>query len=413
MANFFEVGAAKPSDPPVIFQQPQQRRRLEALAQELSREGTSTAPVQHWLQAAARIAQAGAGAYVGRKLDDEQQAMTRQQAEQLAKILARGSGNRGDNGVPPGEFETSGGEDQGRRRDLAAMLMGNPDLIPYAQAAYAKRAFGETERYEPVKDDQGNVIGQRSTLSGRVVDYPRQDQQEQYEPVKDAQGRIIGQRSTLSGRVVDYPNGENGGTRLTPAQTANNAEIDQARAILAQRNLSPDDVRRLSQSATNTGRPNNEYEEYLRNVVTKATSRKTGDDPEFSGVYSKYLGGPQPVPSLDEMAGFGGEPPPSPFALNEGQPPPPQRRPAVTGLGETPLGAGPAAAKPHQRGVRNIGETTTQPNLVRSPRARETRGTAKPITEMGVDELAVTLERNNLTPAERQAIDMRLKALGY
>jgi hypothetical protein len=75
---------------------------------------------------------------------------------------------------------------------------------------------------------------------------------------------------------------------LTPAQQANNDEIDAARKAIA--NLSREDVIKRTQQYTATGRENPNYDPYLASMVRKATQRKVGNDQEFESVYQTFFG---------------------------------------------------------------------------------------------------------------------------
>lgn len=70
-----------------------------------------------------------------------------------------------------------------------------------------------------------------------------------------------------------------GAKGLTPAQERSNAEIDAARDAVA--GLSPAEINKRTQKATDTGRPNEAYDPALARAVTLANRRKIGDDPHF------------------------------------------------------------------------------------------------------------------------------------
>ncbi len=64
------------------------------------------------------------------------------------------------------------------------------------------------EMFEAVLDNAGNIIGQRSTLTGKVVKDPRADlapKAPKFEPVFDADGQVIAQRDILTGEVKTDP----------------------------------------------------------------------------------------------------------------------------------------------------------------------------------------------------------------
>jgi hypothetical protein len=97
-------------------------------------------------------------------------------------------------------------------------------------------------------------------------------------------------------------NNENSGGGITPAQTANNAEIDAARSYVEQSGLSREEILRRTQSADNLGLENPEYDPYLAQAVKLGFQRKIGDDPQFDSFQQRYRGGGQPT----DNAGSGG-----------------------------------------------------------------------------------------------------------
>jgi hypothetical protein len=169
---------------------------------------------------------------------------------------------------------------------------------------------------------------------------------------------------------------------LTVAQQSSNAEIDQARAALATRRLTAGDVRRLTQSSTNTGRVNEDYEPGLAAVVRAATSRKAGDDPDYAGYFNRYLGGSAAEPTLDDLAGIA-----------------PAQDPAAQGSGASPdIGV----RRPAGRGV-------SQPGPLSAPPASRFDG-------MDADQLGSIVdgpEATNLSADDLAAIERRLSVLGF
>ena len=71
-----------------------------------------------------------------------------------------------------------------------------------------EREFGpeEQERFEDVFDSEGNIVGQKSTLTGRVVTDPRAEgAAAQFEPVLNEAGDIVAQRNIATGEVKADP----------------------------------------------------------------------------------------------------------------------------------------------------------------------------------------------------------------
>ncbi len=71
-----------------------------------------------------------------------------------------------------------------------------------------------------------------------------------------------------------------GNTRpLTAAQQRSNQEIDAARETI--RGLTPEEIRRRTSKATNTGRENPDYDPGLARAAGLANRRKVGEDDQF------------------------------------------------------------------------------------------------------------------------------------
>lgn len=77
-------------------------------------------------------------------------------------------------------------------------------INPAVTARRAERTKGDQETFTPVFDSKGNIVGQRSSKTRKVVADPRTTQ-ETFTPVLDNNGNIIGQRSSTTGRVVADP----------------------------------------------------------------------------------------------------------------------------------------------------------------------------------------------------------------
>jgi hypothetical protein len=101
-------------------------------------------------------------------------------------------------------------------------------------------------------------------------------------------------------------NNENSGGGITPAQTANNAEIDAARSYVEQSGLSREEILRRTQSADNLGLENPEYDPYLASAVKLGFQRKIGDDPQFGAFQQRYRGGSTAVPTTTTPPPTGG-----------------------------------------------------------------------------------------------------------
>lgn len=76
------------------------------------------------------------------------------------------------------------------------------------EATARERALSraDVEQFEPVFDSSGNIVGQRSSKSGRVVADPRAgDRAETFEDVFDDQGNIVAQRNKETGELSEAP----------------------------------------------------------------------------------------------------------------------------------------------------------------------------------------------------------------
>ncbi len=133
--------------------------------------------------------------------------------------------------------------------------------------------------------------GAESMLRGSAAKKP------QLESFYEGTEEVKKQYDPGTGRWIEQSRGprwnpkEGGG--LTPAQEANNAEIDAAReyvnrvaAGLDDDETLKDEITRRTSAATATGRDNQDYDPLLQKAVTSALNRKVGSDDG----YSKFAG---------------------------------------------------------------------------------------------------------------------------
>jgi len=202
----------------------------------------------------------------------------------------------------------------------------------------------------------------------------------------------------------------------TPAQQANNAEIDAARQTLGRMNLDRAEILRRTQKSTNTGRENPDYDPSLERLVRTATQRKVGTDPKFNLTHRRYLG---PAPEYSDPAG--------PKALPPGVS---AEQPGILDrVGDYLFGDDDAPAPASSAGARRGGRAGVRPGVrpgvkpgVKSgtrPGTRPgvrggTRPGTKAITKMSLSQIddLVTTEGDNLSPAELKAVEARLAELG-
>lgn len=84
---------------------------------------------------------------------------------------------------------------------------------------------------------------------------------------------------------------------ITPAQEANNQEIDAARAYIATLEATlgkgqtlKEEITRRTSEATATGRDNPDYDPLLSKALSRATNRKIGEDPDYQKFMERVYG---------------------------------------------------------------------------------------------------------------------------
>ncbi len=201
-----------------------------------------------------------------------------------------------------------------------------------------------------------------------------------------------------AGRLAAAKRGPDGGA--TPAQQANNAEIDAARQTLDRMGLDKAEILRRTQKATNTGRANPDYDPSLERLLRTATQRKVGADPDFAVIHRRYLG---PAPQFSDPAGMR---PLAPGVSAE--------EPGFIDQARDFLGFGGATSQPSPPGVGNGDTPAPAPRGGRGRAPGRGRGGAKAIQTMNIGEINALLDERGetLTAKERKAIQARLDALG-
>ena len=201
-----------------------------------------------------------------------------------------------------------------------------------------------------------------------------------------------------AGRLATAKRDPDGDT--TPAQQANNAEIDAARATLDRMGLDKAEIMRRTQKATNTGRENPDYDPGLERLVRTATQRKVGSDPYFNLFHRRYLG---PPPEFSDPAGSKALPPG--VSTEE---------PGFLDQARDFLGFGGATSQPTSPDVGNDGTPAPAPRGRRGTAPGRGRGGAKAIQTMSLTEIddLVNTKGDSLSPAELKAVQARLIELG-
>jgi len=114
------------------------------------------------------------------------------------------------------------GTQAGQQSIAEQRTLGAAGLTPEELAAAGGPAIpAEQEQFTPVFDGSGNIIGQQSSKTGKVVTDPRAPSTvagaAQFEPILNEKGEIVAQRNLQSGRVVTDPRAETA-KALKPAQ---------------------------------------------------------------------------------------------------------------------------------------------------------------------------------------------------
>ena len=102
---------------------------------------------------------------------------------------------------------------------------------------------GPGERFEEVRDDDGNIVGQRSSLTGRVVAHPgagTAKKPDVFETVKNPFGLGgVGQRNKTTGKIANYQKPAAGAEGATKWETL----TDDAGNVVGQRNTLTGEVK--------------------------------------------------------------------------------------------------------------------------------------------------------------------------
>lgn len=140
------IKALQQQNPPILTPKIQRMRRL---GQSLVDQGTSNAPVNHWLQGVARVAQA----YVGRKQLDEADKLETQKRLELAEALA-------------GPFNSEGGTG-GRYDQLAKAFLGQGDTNSAINLYLKGRPQPQQKPWYASTDETGNTVIDPSYMNMR------------------------------------------------------------------------------------------------------------------------------------------------------------------------------------------------------------------------------------------------------
>lgn len=129
-----------------------------------------------------------------------------------------------------------------------------------------------------------------------------------WQPQKPDRPRVF----EVNGRLVDengrevYASPDAGKSNITPTMERENQEIAAARKYLRDQGWDADELkRRMTDADPRTGLPSENYDPRIRSIVSKATQRMTGADPDFEQFYRQIYGAP-PSAVPRQGGGFGG-----------------------------------------------------------------------------------------------------------
>ena len=289
---------------PMFIQRGYRNDPRRMMAQMLMRQATDTSPIQHWTQGAARLGQALAANVQMDRADKADTARANAHASALAQALASPD--------PAQAVATSG------NADLIGMLA--PGMIeqrmkPQTPIIKDFVEGGETvsKQWHP-NTGMWEVVGrgprwQENNKAPTIRDFVEGGQtvSKQWNPDTRA-WEVMGRGPRWQQPQPAKP---------TMAQNANNQEITSARdRVMAavQRHIQPgesprDVIQRLTAKATDTGRENPYYDQWLATDFRTATQRMVGGDKayeeflrglETAAPNPEQKGNPQPNPEVEE-----------------------------------------------------------------------------------------------------------------
>lgn len=170
--------------------------------------------------------------------------------------------------------------------------------VTKSTADLAKGAAMALEPSTAVKfmaEQEGKRAAEVAALEKQTLTEDRKDRRESTKEAardqRDAERED--RRDARQGRQLASMERRLSGDRITPAQDANNKEIDAARRRL--NGMSAEDVRRKTQPYTATGRENPGYDPQMAVTARLANQRKVGDDQTFD-----EFSAPKPKPATPQ-----------------------------------------------------------------------------------------------------------------
>lgn len=230
----------------------------------------------------------GSGQFAGLTPQQRQLAATLP-PDQRAAFLARVAAQRPEKPSPPTVRDFTVG-------DRVVTRQFDPDKGQWVDLSTAPRwqpGNGPVSYGPIVKDATTGMFGQRDS-HGLFHFAPNDSGALNYGPIEQdpATGRW-GQKDSRG--QFHFAPGESGG--VSPAQQANNDEIDAARRYLVDNNLTPDEIKRRTQQQSATGRDNPDYDPNLESTVRTALQHKVGRDDDFSDIQHRLRVGSGAAPS--------------------------------------------------------------------------------------------------------------------
>jgi hypothetical protein len=196
--------------------------RRRQLSEAMLAQSAGMKPIRHPLQGIAQMTQAGVGA-LG-EIQAQQAAEQRRQALTQALMGASGTDQGGDLAQlfqvnPEAAFQITQQRQQAAAAQQQAQMQRQQEVadrqarqqfqmqkLQEEERLRREREAAGADRFEPMQDEQGNIIGQRNLTTGGTDLF---DRPESFETVRDEQGNIQHQVNRETGRIMFPPAGTN------------------------------------------------------------------------------------------------------------------------------------------------------------------------------------------------------------
>jgi len=200
-----------------------------------------------------------------------------------------------------------------RERQQAAINEWIPTLPPEVQAFFrafpdeAVKVYGEQMFPKPFEPNIETIVEGLNTQSGymgpdgkwvTLGEGPRfapQQPQPTWTRIDDPTqygfpaGSVVTQNSLTGDYQTEY-SPDSGGGGVTPAQLANNREIERSRQFIESLNLSSAELAMAAKPTNEFGMPNPQYNPLIGRALSASMQRMVGDDPQYETFTAKYFG---------------------------------------------------------------------------------------------------------------------------